>query len=148
MYIIPAMPMLSAKNQADIKKIFEPLRDPVKLVVFSQSLEAPELCAQNESLMREVAELSDKISVEVLNPAIDRERADAYGVNVVPATVVEGARDYGLRFWGAPTGYEFSNLIDAIVLASTAEAALSDETKASLATLESDVEIKVFSTPT
>src|SRR5499426_561087 len=129
------MAMLNAKNQADIRKLFEPLRDPVKLVIFSQSLEAPELCAQNESLMREVAELSDKITLEVLNLAIDRERADAYGVSLVPATVVEGARDYGLRFWGVPTGYEFSNLIDAIVLASTAAPALSDETRASLATL-------------
>lgn len=140
--------MLNAQNQADVRKVFEPMRDPVKLVVFSQSLEAAELCAQNEALVREVAELSDKISVEVLNPAIDRERADAYGVDRVPAIAVEGARDYGLRFWGVPAGYEFSNLIDAIVLASTGEPALSAETKTALATLGSDVEIKVFSTPT
>jgi len=142
------MSMLNAQNQADVRKVFEQLRDPVKLVVFSQSLEAAELCAQNEALVREVAELSDRISVEVLNPAIDRERAAAYGVDRVPAIVVEGARDYGLRFWGVPAGYEFSNLIDAIVLASTGEPALSAETKTALGALGSDVEIKVFSTPT
>ena len=51
----------------------------------------------------------------MLNPAIDRERAEAYGVDQVPAIVVEGARDYGIRFLGIPGGYEFSNLIDSII---------------------------------
>src|SRR3990170_2382369 len=100
------------------------------------------------ALAREVAELSEQITVEVLNPAIDRERAAAYGVDQVPALVVEGARDWGLRFYGIPLGYEFSNLIDALVVASTGEPALSEATKASLQALAADVEIKVFSTPT
>jgi len=142
------MAILSEQNVSQIREIFSELRDPVKLVVFSQSLEAAELCAQNEALVREVAAISDKLSVEALNLAIDRERADGYGVNQVPAIVVEGARDYGLRFYGVPTGYEFTNLIDAIVVASTAEPELSDATKTALAGLERDVEIKIFSTPT
>ena len=142
------MAFLNAQNESEVRQVFEPLREPVRLVVFSQSLEAAELCAQNERLVREVAALNDKISVEVLNLAIDRERAEAYGVNQVPAIVVEGARDHGIRFYGVPTGYEFSNLIDAIVLVSTGEPALSDETKAALAGLDADVDIKVFSTPT
>ena len=62
--------------------------------------------------------------------------------------MVEGARDYGIRFLGIPAGYEFSNLIDSIIAVSRGEASLSDATKASLATLPGDVEIKVFSTPT
>jgi alkyl hydroperoxide reductase subunit AhpF len=140
--------MLTTRDQEAVRKEFEKLAGPVRLVVFSQELVAGDLCRQNEQLMREVAELSDKISVEVLNPAIDRERADAYGVGEVPAIVVEGARDYGIRFLGIPSGYEFSNLIDAIVVASSGEPALSDATKASLAGLAADVEIKVFSTPT
>lgn len=142
------MAILSAQNVSQIRDLFGELRDPVKLIVFSQSLAAADLCAQNEALVREVAEISDKISVETLNLAIDRERAEAYGVTQVPAIVVEGARDYGLRFYGVPTGYEFSNLIDAIVVASTGEPALSDATKTALAGLDSDVDIKVFSTPT
>ena len=98
--------------------------------------------------MREVAELSDKITVEVLNPAIDRERAAAYGIDQVPAIVVEGARNYGLRFLGIPAGYEFSNLLDSMIIASSGETGLSEATKTSLGSLTTDVEIKVFSTPT
>ena len=142
------MPILQAKDQDAVRKEFERLTGPVKFVVFSQELVAGDLCRQNEQLMKEVAELSDKITVEVLNPAIDRERAEAYGVQDVPVTVIEGARDYGIRFLGIPAGYEFSNLIDAIIATSRGEAGLSEQTKATLATLPGEVEIKVFSTPT
>jgi alkyl hydroperoxide reductase subunit AhpF len=142
------MAILQPRDAGAVRKEFERLTGPVKLVVFSQELVAGDLCRQNEQLMKEVAGLSDKITVEVLNPAIDRERAEAYGVHDVPATVVEGAKDYGIRFLGIPSGYEFSNLIDSIIAVSRGEAALSDATKASLAALPADVEIKVFSTPT
>jgi alkyl hydroperoxide reductase subunit AhpF len=142
------MAILAAKDQEAIRKEFARLTGPVKLVVFSQELVAGELCRQNEQLMKEVAELSEHVTVEVLNPAIDRERAEAYGVSDVPVTVVEGARDHGIRFLGIPSGYEFSNLIDSIIAVSRGEVALTEATKASLATLPGDVEIKVFSTPT
>jgi len=142
------MSIMTERDRAAVRTEFEKLTGPVKLVVFSQELLAGDLCRQNEALVREVAELSDKIAVEVLNPAIDRERAQPYGVDQVPALVVEGARDYGIRFYGVPLGYEFSNLIDSIVAVSSGEASLMAETKSSLATLAGDVEIKVFSTPT
>jgi len=142
------MAILTPQNEQEIRNVFGQLKDPVKLVVFSQSLAAADLCAQNEQLVREVAALSDKLGVEVLNLAIDRERAEGYGVDQVPAIVVEGARDYGIRFYGVPLGYEFSNLIDAILVASTGEPALAEATKTALAGLTSDVDIKVFSTPT
>jgi alkyl hydroperoxide reductase subunit AhpF len=142
------MAFLNASDEQEVRRQFEQIQHPVKLIVFSQSLEAADLCRQNEQLVREVADLSDKIEVEVLNLAIDRERAEAYGVDQVPAIVVEGERDYGLRFYGIPAGYEFGNLIDSIIVASTGEPDLSDDTKASLAALAGDVHIKVFSTPT
>lgn len=142
------MAILNDRDRQAVIAELAKLGGPVKLVVFSQSLVAPDACRDNEQLMKEVAELSDQVTIEVLNPAIDRERAEAYGVTDVPATVVEGERDYGIRFLGVPSGYEFSNLIDSMIVVSRGEPELSDETKASLGTLASDVEIKVFSTPT
>jgi alkyl hydroperoxide reductase subunit AhpF len=142
------MAFLTDRDADAVRKEFQRIQGPVKLVVFSQELVAGDLCRQNEQLAREVAALDERITVEVLNPAIDRDRAAAYGIDQVPATVVEGARDYGLRFLGVPSGYEFSNLIDSIVVASSGEAGLTDATKTSLAGPTGDVTIKVFSTPT
>src|SRR5213595_1644926 len=126
------MSIMTERDRAAVRTEFEKLTGPVKLVVFSQELVAGDLCRQNEQLVRDVATLSDKLTVEVLNPAI----------------AVGGARAYGIRFYGIPSGYEFSNLIDSIIVASTGEPALSEETKASLQALAEDVDIKVFSTPT
>jgi len=141
------MAFLSAKDEAAVRKEFERIGGPVKLTVFASEL-GGEHNAQTVSLIREVAALSDQISVSVLNPHIDREAAAAYGVTESPVVVVEGAQDYGIRFLGIPAGYEFSNLIDSIIAVSTGEAGLSEETKATLAGLTEDVTIKVFATPT
>jgi alkyl hydroperoxide reductase subunit AhpF len=141
------MGFLAARDEEAVKKEFERIGGPVKLTVFASEL-GGEHNAQTVALIREVAALSDQLSVSVLNPHIEREQAAAYGVTESPVVVVEGAKDYGIRFLGTPAGYEFSNLIDSIIAVSTGEAGLSEETKASLAGLTEDVTIKVFATPT
>ena len=141
------MAFLQARDEAAVKKEFERIGGPVKLTVFASEL-GGDSNAQAVALIREVAALSDQLSVTVLNPHIDRDQAATYGITESPAVVVEGAQDYGIRFLGIPAGYEFSNLIDSIIAVSTGEAGLTDETKATLAGLTEDVTIKVFATPT
>ena len=106
------MAILTERDRTAVRTELAKLAGPVKLVVFSTQLGASEYCVETERLVREVAECSDQVTVEILNLHIDRERAAAYGVDRVPAIVVEGARDYGIRFFGIPMGYEFTNLID------------------------------------
>ena len=141
------MGFLSAQDEQAVRKEFERLAGPVKLTVFASELGA-DTNAQTVALIKEVAALDDRISVAVLNPHIDRDQAQAYGVDVSPAVVVEGAQDYGIRFLGIPAGYEFSNLIDSIIATSSGEAEVSEATKTALAGLTEDVVIKVFATPT
>jgi len=141
------MGFLRAQDEQAVKKEFERLGGPVKLIVFASEL-GGETNGQTVALVKEVAALSDRLSVSVLNPYIDREQAETYGVEVSPVVVVEGARDYGIRFLGMPAGYEFSNLLDAIIAVSNGEASLSAETRTALADLSGDVRIKVFATPT
>jgi len=141
------MAFLQTRDEAAVKREFERIGGPVKLTVFATEL-GGDSNTQAVALIREVAALSDQLSVTVLNPHIDRDQAAAYGITESPAVVVEGAQDYGIRFLGIPAGYEFSNLIDSIIAVSTGEAGLTDETKATLAGLTEDVTIKVFATPT
>jgi len=141
------MAFLQARDEAAVKKEFERIGGPVKLTVFASEL-GGDSNSQAVALIREVAALSDQLSVTVLNPHIDRDQAAAYGITESPAVVVEGAQDYGIRFLGIPAGYEFSNLIDSIIAVSAGQTGLSDETKATLAGLTEDVTIKVFATPT
>jgi alkyl hydroperoxide reductase subunit AhpF len=141
------MAILTARDEAAVRGELAKLAGPVKLVVFSARL-GSETCAETEQLVREVAECSDQVSVELLNLHIDRDRALAYGVERVPAIIVEGARDYGIRFFGMPGGYEFTNLIDAMIVASAGVPQLGAATLERLTTLTTPLHIQVFATPT
>jgi alkyl hydroperoxide reductase subunit AhpF len=141
------MAILTARDQAAVRAELEKLAAPVKLVVFGQRLVA-DSSAETEQLCREVAECSDRVALDAYNLHIDRERAAAYQVDRAPAVIVEGARDYGIRFFGMPAGYEFSNLIDGMLVASSGVPQLSPDTLERLRGLDSPVHIQVFSTPT
>jgi glutaredoxin-like protein len=60
----------------------------------------------------------------------------------------EQSRDYGIRYFGIPSGYEFSSLIEDIMMVSSGQSGLSAATKEVLANLEKPVHLQVFVTPT
>ena len=66
------MGFLTAQDEQAVKREFEKLTGPVKLTVFASEL-GPETNAETVALIKEVAALSDQISVKVLNPHIDFE---------------------------------------------------------------------------
>lgn len=142
------MAILTERDRTAVKAELAKLAGPLKLVVFTTQLGASEYSLETERLVREVAECADQVTVEILNLHIDRARAEAYGVDRVPAIVVEGAQDYGIRFFGIPMGYEFTNLIDSMIAASSGTPSLGAETVERLATLRERVHIQVFATPT
>ena len=78
------MGYLSAQDEAAVTREFEKLTGPVTLTVFASEL-GPENNAQTVSLIKEVGALSEKITVKVMNPHIEREEAAAYGVSDTPA---------------------------------------------------------------
>ncbi len=141
------MAILTDRDRAGVTEELLKLAGPVKLVVFGSQL-GSEYSVENDRLVREVAECSDQVAVEVYNLHIDREKAQAYGVDRVPAIAVEGAKDYGIRFFGIPMGYEFTNLIDGMLVAASGEPRLSPETLEQVRGLDQAVHIQVFATPT
>jgi hypothetical protein len=53
-----------------------------------------------------------------------------------------------MRMFGAPVGYEFVGLVEALLIAGTGRTDLQDETLALLADVKEPLNIQVFSTPT
>jgi glutaredoxin-like protein len=66
----------------------------------------------------------------------------------VPALVVAGEQDYGIRFYGVPAGYEFTTLLNAIQIVGTGNTGLKPETRQALTRITSPVGIDVFVTLT
>jgi glutaredoxin-like protein len=141
------MAILSDRDRREVERQLQDLTGPVKLVNFTQEL-ACQYCRETELLLREVAELSDKISLEIYNFQLDKEKVAQYRVDKIPATVVEGVKDFGIRFYGIPLGYEFASFLAAIQTASKGSTDLTPETKTALAGITQPTHIQVFSTPT
>ena len=66
-----------------------------------------------------------------------------------PAIVVlSDGQDTRMRLYGAPTGYEFVSLVEAVLLAGTGTLELEPETLTALAAVTEPLHLQVFTTPT
>jgi glutaredoxin-like protein len=142
------MPLLQDKDKETVEIRFqEELVNPVKLVNFTQALEC-QFCAETRKLVEEVAALSDKIEVKVYHFAIDKEKVEEYEVDKIPAIAIIGEKDYGVRYYGIPSGYEFSSLLEDIIDISKGEVELLPATREALAGITEPLHFQVFVTPT
>jgi glutaredoxin-like protein len=105
-------------------------------------------CEDTRQMLEELAGLSDKLSLSVRELADEREAAQKLGVDKVPATVVRGALNRPLRFFGIPGGNEFPNFIEALIEASKAKVTVDPEATKHLKKLKDKVTIDVYVTPT
>lgn len=145
------MPLLKEEDKHYLMQEFSAIQHPVKLIVFTQEREC-QYCAETRMIAEELAQLSDKLSVEIYDFVKDKEIADHYHVDKIPATILlrggESPRDYNIRFYGIPSGYEFSSLIQDILMIGKGESGLSADTKAIVAKLKGKLHLQVFVTPT
>jgi glutaredoxin-like protein len=147
------MALISPQDAEHLRHEFEEqLVSPVKLVMFTQAIEC-QFCTETRQIAEEIAELSDQITVEVYNFVTDKAMADMYEIDKIPAIAIlrseDGEdRDYGVRFFGIPSGYEFTSIIEGIVDVSRGESGLQPKTKEALAALTEPVHFQVFVTPT
>lgn len=141
------MALLNAEIRKDVKAELADLQTPVTFKVFTQAFEC-QYCKETRELVQEVAELSDKVSVEVYDFVEDKALADSLGIDKVPGMAVIGAKDYGIRMFGIPSGYEFGGLIESIKLVAEGDSGLAPNTRKQIAQLKTPVTMQVFITPT
>ena len=125
----------------------EKLVDPVKIVMFTQELEC-QFCSDTRQLVQDLATLNDKLTAEIHDFVADAAKAKEYGIDKIPAIAIIGKKDYGVRIYGIPYGYELQTLIEAIINVSRGTTDLSDKTKSILKEVKSPVHIQVFVTLT
>jgi glutaredoxin-like protein len=147
------MPLISQKDADHLQAEFEAnLVNPVKLLMFTQTIEC-QFCAETRQIVEEIAGLSDDISAEIYNFVTDKAIAELYGIDKIPAIAIlrveDGEdRDYGIRFYGIPSGYEFTSVIEDILDVSKGESGLQPKSKETVAGLTEPVHFQVFVTPT
>lgn len=143
------MALIPEEHKPHLKEeLQQNMKDEVRVIVFTQEIEC-EFCKETRQLAQEVGSLMpEKIKVEVYDFAKDADKAKELNVDKVPAIAILGKRDYGIRYYGIPYGYEFNTFVDTIMNVSKGATNLSEDTKKKLASVEKLVHIQVFVTLT
>jgi len=144
------MPLLSEQDRQTVRGHLAVIEDPVRLLFFTQAIGAPETAQVAKQVLDEIVSLSDLVTLEEVNFILEQDRAREYGIEQIPAIVLlKGEQDTRIRFLGAPAGYEFMSLIEAVILAGTSDSGLTPDSRALVAKhVTSPLEIRVFVTPT
>jgi glutaredoxin-like protein len=135
------------KSKAELLKALEGLTGQVRIVYFTKKEGCPS-CAAQAQLLQELSALSEKFSFEVHQIDEDKELAAHYRIGKVPATLVMGRKDNGIRFYGITLGYEFPSLLSAIMMASSGRSGLEPEMEEMVKAIGKDVHIQVIVTLT
>lgn len=155
------MALLRASDQAALREELGKMTNKVRIIFFTQALDC-ETCGITNQILEEVEALSDKLELTIFNYAIDREQVGNYGIMRIPAFALvrlednpsaDGQaetveKDYGIRFYGVPSGHEFMTLIGDLIDVSRGSSELSPESKALVAQVNEPLHLQVFTTPT
>lgn len=144
------MAFLNEDIQAQVRPILEELPHEVELKVYTGSTvvvpgrDATGHQDETLSLLRELAELSDKVTVTE-TPISGDEEAKAAGITRAPTIVFrrKGETRTNLRFAGLPSGYEFTTVLEALRLV-----AADEEIEDHVGELDEPVMLQTFVTPT
>src|SRR3954462_29848 len=147
------MALLSAADQDKLRESFGEMTSKVRVLFFTQTLGC-ETCLHTRQILDELPALSDKIAIEEVNFVLEKERAAQYGIDRVPALALVAenatgeATDSRIRFLGAPSGYEFISLVQAVLLVGGRSPSLTDENRPKLAPLTRPMTTQGLTTPT
>ncbi len=144
------MALLSEQDRQTVQTHLAEIAHPVTLLFFTQTIGEPETATIARQVLDELASLNERITVEEANFILDKDRAQQYGIDHIPAIVLlRNGNDTRMRFLGAPAGYEFMSLVEAVILAGSDDSGLTPESKALIAEhVNAPLDIRVFVTPT
>ena len=137
--------LISVEDRKALAKEFEEFVNDVQVLIV-QGPDQNEFTDFNINFASELAELSDKIKVEVISA--DHEIAKKEKINSFPYIFVGYDQGYHIEFMGATLGYEARSLIEDIKMVSTGKSTLSENAKNKIKELLKPTSIHVFVTPT
>jgi glutaredoxin-like protein len=148
--------IISPEDRQTLQTLFaQELQDEVHITYFTQResvLIVPGQecfsCKETRELLEELTETSDKLHLTVKDFVRDEQEAEGLGITRIPAIILQGHARGAVRYFGIPAGYEFSTLIEDLIDVSKGMTKLSEKTRESLSTVDQDLHIQVFVTPT
>ena len=135
--------MISERSLEIIKTFERRLNKPVRLVLFTSDRGCA-ACPEMADLSRAVKAHFDKIALETYDLVMDRDKSQLYGIERVPAVVLEGGEGETATFYGLIEDVFLNILLDTIQSMSNTKVWFPQDVRRVLKHLDHDVEIRVF----
>ncbi len=130
-----------------VREALSGMDKPVKIILFTRD-EDCEACGKQRDFLDDFIPFSDKIELTVFDISRSPEEARRYGIERVPATVVEGEGDHGIRFYGITAGYEFSSFLETVMMVSSGHSGLEPQLEALVRSIGKPVHLEIMVTLT
>jgi len=141
-----AVSMLAEKDKKYVATTLTGMKSDVRVVLFSRDGGECKYCDEAEGLLADVAAAAPRVKLEVLSLKKDAARAQELGIDKVPGIALLGKKDYDLRYFGLPSGYDFTPFVETILAVANEDHGISGESVAMLAKLAKPVQLSVFVT--
>ncbi len=141
------MGYIKDKDRPAVQQALDSMPSDVTLNFFTQETEC-DFCRETHELLEELSGFQAKLRLQVYDFKNDKTAVEKYGIDKIPAIAVTNGSDFGIRFYGIPAGYEFSSLIETILMVSKGESGLLPESRKLLQEITKPVHLQVFVTPT
>jgi len=139
----------SENDKRTLRTHLSGMPDPVQLVFVKRDTMCP-YCRETRELLKEFAEFSDKIRVDVYD--IDKDAGEIGDLDIerVPALALldHSMKDTGIRFYGMPGGYEFHSLLGAVLVVSKRRTGLPEDLVRQISQVDTPLHIQTYVTPT
>lgn len=139
--------MFTEDLSVQVKEIFADMPKEITIALFIDK-NGCETCQETKDYMNEVADLGEKINLDLYDINDDAALAAEYNVVMVPSIVLlDSNKDYhGVKFNGMPAGHEINSFIPALLETSGLESDIPEPLKSQIEGVDKNVNIKVFVT--
>jgi len=139
------MAIFDEKNSSQLKEILAKMKNEVNIIYFTQEYEC-NVCKDTREFVEEFITLSPKIKLKIKDFVKDKELAEKYKVDKVPAIIIldKDENDLGIKYYGPPAGYEINSFIVTLIEVSGIKDEFSYEIEERIKKIDKDIHIQVF----
>ncbi len=138
--------LINQENIRYLKDQFSTFTNPVNLIYFHSKKQNAEHCIATKTILDEIDPISSNVNVTTIDFDTETEQVKHYRIMKPPAIAIQSDIDRGLRYYGIPSGYEFSTLVHSLSLLGKEALEVSPELREWSQAVNQKVEILVFVT--
>ncbi len=141
------MALFDQEIKDQLKSILSSLNNTIKILFFTQEIECPS-CSMTHEFLSEIVELSDKMHLSTYEFKKDKEIADKFKIDKIPAIIVTDEKEtiQGVRFFGMPAGYEINSFLSACLEVSGHKENIDSKILEEIKKIDKEIHIQVFIT--